>query len=65
MFVPGPFNIATRKEILDRLLGLQDETGMPLIRDDEVQHIRRLWVEDVLASTARNLREQSLAAAEG
>ena len=65
VFVPGPFNIATRKEILDRLIGLQNETGMPLIRDDEVQHIRRLWVEDVLASTARNLREQSLAAAEG
>ena len=65
VFIPGPFNIATRKEILDRLLGLQNETGMPLIRDDEVQHIRRLWVEDVLASTARNLREQGLAPAEG
>ena len=65
VYIPGPFNIATRKEILDRLLGLQHETGMPLIRDEEVEEIRRLWVEDVLASTARNLRERSLAVAEG
>ena len=65
VFVPGPFNIATRKEILDRLSGLQRQTGMPLIRDDEVQEIRRLWAEDVLASTARNQRERRLAVAEG
>ena len=65
VYIPGPFNIMTRKEILDRLLDLQRETGMPLIRDEEVQEIRRLWVEDVLASTARNLRERSLAVAEG
>ena len=65
VYIPGPFNIMTRKEILDRLLGLQSETGMPLIRDEEVQEIRRLWVEDVLASTARSLRERSLAVAKG
>ena len=64
-YVPGPINIATRKEMLDRLLSLQDETGMPLIHDDEVCRIRELWVEDVLASAARNLREQRLAVAEG
>ena len=65
VFVPGPFNLATRKEILDRLLVLQRETRMPLIGDEEVRQIRTLWVEDVLASTARSSREQGLASAEG
>jgi DNA sulfur modification protein DndC len=65
VYIPGPFNIVTRREILDRLLDLQRETGMPLIGDEEVQEIRRLWVEDVLESTARNLRERSLSVAEG
>lgn len=64
VFVPGPFNIATRKEILDRLLGLQDETRMSLISSDEVERIRTLWVEDVLASAQRRAREQRTATAE-
>ena len=57
--------MATRKEILDRLLDLQNETQMPLISDAEIQQIRILWVSDVLASTERNSREQRLAVAEG
>ena len=63
-FIPGPFNMATRKEMLDRLLDLQALTEMPLINDAEVRRIRSLWVEDVLSSTERNFREQRLAAAE-
>ena len=65
VFIPGPFNMATRKEILDRLLDLQNETRMPLISDAEIRQIRVLWVEDVLASTERSSREQRLAVAEG
>ena len=65
VFIPGPFNMATRKEILDRLLDLQNETRMPLISDAEIRQIRILWVEDVLASTERSSREQRLAVAEG
>ena len=64
VFVPGPFNMATRKEILDRLVDLQNETRMPLISDAEVQQIRLLWVDDVLVSTERSSREQRLAVAE-
>ena len=64
VFIPGPFNMATRKEILDRLLDLQNLTAMPLISDAEVGEIRTLWVEDVLSSTARSNREQRLALAE-
>ena len=63
VFVAGPFNLATRTEILDRLLDLQMETRMPLISAEEVQQIRTLWDEDVLASTARSIREHGLAAA--
>ena len=64
VFVPGPFNMATRKEILDRLLDLRNETQMPLISDAEIRQIRSLWVEDVLASTERSSREQRLIVAE-
>ena len=62
VYVPGPFNIATRKNILDRLLALQDETQMELICEEETRKIRGLWVEDVLESVTRNLREQNRAA---
>lgn len=65
VFIPGPFNMATRKQILERLLDLQKETSMPLISDEEIHQIRSLWVEDVLASTERNSREQRLVVAEG
>ena len=58
--VPGPFSMATRKEILDRLLDLQEKTQMSLISDDEVQIIRTLWVDDVLASAARSSQEWRL-----
>lgn len=46
-FVPGPFTLTTRSEILDRLLGLQQQTGQDLISDDEVNLIRELWAEDI------------------
>ena len=58
VFIPGPFNIATRKEMLDRLLDLQNETRMPLISDAEIRQIRDLWVADVLTSTERSSQEQ-------
>ena len=61
VFIPGPFNIATRKQILERLLDLEKETRMHLITDDEIHQIRSLWVEDVLTSTERNSRQQSVA----
>lgn len=53
-FIPGPFNLSTRKEILDRLLELQATTKWSLIRPEEIVRIRELWVEDALASASRN-----------
>lgn len=56
IFVPGPFDLATRQEILNRLLTLQEQTDMELIRQSEIERIRELWIEDVIASTERSVR---------
>ena len=58
IFVSGPFNLATRREILNRLLNLQEQTGMELIRSLEIERIRELWVEDVIASSERTVEIQ-------
>lgn len=47
--IPGPFTMETRREILERLLAVQDEVGFPLIRDDEVESIKRIWAGDLTA----------------
>jgi DNA sulfur modification protein DndC len=44
--VPGPFTLAARAEILDRLLTLQQNVKTTLISDAEVEHIRRIWATD-------------------
>ena len=46
MFVPGPYTLDTRGEILDRLLSLQREVERPLIGDDEIARIKAIWAED-------------------
>jgi DNA sulfur modification protein DndC len=56
--ITGPFSLATRREILDRLLHLQDEIGAELISISEQERIRALWVEDALSSAERSLSEQ-------
>ncbi|MCY4458995.1 MAG: DNA phosphorothioation system sulfurtransferase DndC [Albidovulum sp.] len=65
VYIPGPFTVSTRKEILDRLLELQTETRMQLIGDDEVQRIHELWIEDVLAVAARHHENDRTTAMEG
>ncbi|MGE0117031.1 MAG: DNA phosphorothioation system sulfurtransferase DndC [Dongiaceae bacterium] len=52
--VPGPFTIATRQEMLEKLLALQEQVGRRLITSAEVERIRTLWVEDALATAARS-----------
>lgn len=49
-FVPGPFTLGTRMEILDRLLTLQSLVERVLITDDEVERIRTIWATDAAAS---------------
>jgi DNA sulfur modification protein DndC len=52
VFVPGPFTFETRREILDRVLALQVETGQTLINEDEVARIRRIWADDAAQAAA-------------
>ena len=58
VFVPGPFNMATRREILDRLVALQVQSEMVLIAQSEIERIRELWVEDVIISAERRTEAQ-------
>lgn len=46
VFVPGPFTLEARREILDRLLTLEREMGKVLIQPDEIVRIREIWGED-------------------
>lgn len=40
---PGPLHISARRELLSRLLALQEETGMTLISPEELLLIQQLW----------------------
>jgi len=40
---PGPLHIAARRELLGRLLALQEETGLSLITPEELLLIQRMW----------------------
>lgn len=46
VFIPGPFTLETRQEILDRVQAMEKVTGWELIRDDEVARICAIWAED-------------------
>lgn len=61
--VPGPFTFDTRKEILRRLLEVQEEVQMPLISVEEIERIKHIWAEDVATGANRALR--AMARAEG
>jgi len=45
-FVPGPYTLHTRAEILDRLLDLEKRVGQRLISDEEITLIKSLWAQD-------------------
>ncbi|MCC7463558.1 MAG: DNA phosphorothioation system sulfurtransferase DndC, partial [Gammaproteobacteria bacterium] len=50
VFVPGPFTLEARREILDRLLMLERTTSMQLISEAETSRIRAIWAEDAMQS---------------
>jgi DNA sulfur modification protein DndC len=56
-FVPGPFTLATRAEILDQLLVLQARVGRRLISNDEIERIREIWAEDAIVGVRRMAAE--------
>lgn len=51
----GPFTLATRHELLTRLLAVQSDLGQRLISDKEIDAIKRIWAEDAVASCERTL----------
>lgn len=57
VFVPGPFTPATRREMLDRLLNLQETVGQPLIREDEIDLIHSIWSHDAVVMASAVARE--------
>jgi DNA sulfur modification protein DndC len=62
--VHGPFTMATRREVLERLLDLQREVGSVLVTEGEIEIIRRIWADDVAAGIERSVRERDQAKAE-
>jgi DNA sulfur modification protein DndC len=55
VFIPGPFTLETRVEILQKLLALQEQTGRPLISHDEVARIRAIWTEDLIGESQESV----------
>lgn len=45
--IGGPFTIEARREILERLLCVQEEYGTPLITEEEISIIKQLWAQDL------------------
>lgn len=48
--IPGPFTLATRAEVLKKLLSLQEQVGWQLILPSEVERIRSIWAEDAMTN---------------
>lgn len=61
----GPYTLLARKEMLDQLLALQREVQMPLIAEEEVRHIKRIWAEDAVAIGNRLLKNYLPVVTEG
>lgn len=60
VFIPGPFTLDTRREILDKVLAIQAQMNERLITDAEIARIKTIWAEDVI-QMARWLTENALA----
>jgi len=45
--IPGPFTIQARKEILMKLKATEKEYGAPLITDQELDQIQRIWAVEI------------------
>jgi len=43
---PGPFLPSARQEILDQLLALEKQTGLPLVSEDELVYIQHEWAKE-------------------
>ena len=57
----GPFNLDVRREILERLLSLQERVGVPLITDAELECVEDVWWRDRITEAGRLAFEESVA----
>lgn len=57
VFIPGPFTLETRQEILDRVQAMECEMNSHLIQDDEVARIRQIWADDAGQMASRSIDE--------
>ena len=46
--IPGPFTFETRREILERLLTLQEQLKRQLVTPEELERIQVIWAEDAM-----------------
>lgn len=51
-FVPGPFTLQTRAEILERLHKLEADTSQTLITEEEVGLIHSIWAEEIASQAS-------------
>ena len=49
--IPGPYTLKTRAEILKNLEAVQEKTGKPLISQEEIEMIRKIWSYDIIHQT--------------
>lgn len=56
-FVPGPFTPATRREMLQYLLRVQDQVGYELISTEEIEVIETIWSEDAVFIAVASQKE--------
>lgn len=45
--IPGPFTVQARHALLQELLAIQDEIGIPLISAQEINTIHAMWASDL------------------
>jgi DNA sulfur modification protein DndC len=53
--IPGPFTLAARRQILNRLIDIQSEVDMQLVSPTEIDAIQRIWAEDTIAMSKLEL----------
>lgn len=58
--VPGPFTFEVRELILLKLLKIQEDLGVKLICEAEINRIKEIWNDDSIAKASRHLAHYEL-----
>lgn len=52
VYIPGPFTMDTRREILERVNAIEASTSQVIISEEEVERIKFIWAQDASANAA-------------